>query len=79
MKEKSVKKSFFFCIFAKNNKLTLGLYLIKTSPHLLKSYWPPNVKSSHWKRPWCWERLRSREEGGDRGRNGWMASPSQWT
>ena len=22
---------------------------------------------THWKRPWCWERLRAREEGGDRG------------
>ena len=21
---------------------------------------------THWKRPWCWERLRTREEGGDR-------------
>ena len=29
---------------------------------------------THWKRPWCWERLRAREEGGDRGWDGWMAS-----
>ena len=21
---------------------------------------------THWKRPWCWERLKAREEGGDR-------------
>ena len=29
---------------------------------------------THWKRPWCWERLRARGEGGDRGWHGWMAS-----
>jgi len=31
------------------------------------------------KRPWCWERLRARGEGGDRGWDGWMASEIQWT
>ena len=34
---------------------------------------------SHWKRPWCWERLGAGGEGDDRGWNGWMASPTQWT
>ena len=33
---------------------------------------------THWKRPWYWERLKARE-GDDRGRDGWMASPTQWT
>ena len=33
----------------------------------------------HWKRPWCWARLRAGEEGGNRGWNGWMVSPTQWT
>ena len=28
---------------------------------------------THWKRPWCWERLKT-EEGHDRGWDGWMAS-----
>ena len=28
----------------------------------------------HWKRPGCWEKLRAGGEGGDRGRNGWLAS-----
>ena len=32
-----------------------------------------------WKRPWCSERLRARGERDDRGRDGWMASPTQWT
>ena len=34
---------------------------------------------THWKRPWCWERLRSGGEGDDRGWDGWMASPTRWT
>ena len=33
---------------------------------------------THWKRPWCWERLKARGEGDDRGRDGWMASLTQW-
>ena len=34
---------------------------------------------THWKRPWCWERLRAGGEGDDRGWDSWMASPTQWT
>ena len=34
---------------------------------------------THLKRPWCWEGLRAGGEGDDRGWNGWMASPTQWT
>ena len=34
---------------------------------------------THWKRPWCGEWLGAGEEGADRGWDGWMASPSQWT
>jgi len=34
---------------------------------------------THWKRPWCWGRLRAGGEEGDRGWDGWMASPTQWT
>ena len=37
--------------------------------------WPLDVKSlTHWKRPWCWERLRAEGEVGNRGWDGWMAS-----
>ena len=32
-----------------------------------------------WKRPWCWERLKAGGEGDDRGWDGWMVSPTQWT
>ena len=34
---------------------------------------------THLKRPWYWERLRAGEEGDDKGWDGWMASPTQWT
>ena len=34
---------------------------------------------THWKRPWCWERLKAGGEGGDRGWDGQMASPTRWT
>ena len=33
---------------------------------------------THWKRPWCWEGLGA-GEGNDRGWDGWMSSPTQWT
>ena len=34
---------------------------------------------THWKRPWSWERLKAGGERDDRGWDGWMASPTQWT
>ena len=34
---------------------------------------------THWKRPWFWERLRAGGEGDNRGWDGWLASPTQWT
>ena len=33
---------------------------------------------THWKRPWCWERLKVGREEGNRGWDGWMASPTRW-
>ena len=39
--------------------------------------WPPNAELTHWKRSWCWERLRAGEMG-DRGWDGWIASLTQW-
>ena len=38
--------------------------------------WPLDAKS---RSPWCWERLKVGGEGDDRGWDGWMASPTQWT
>ena len=34
---------------------------------------------THWKRLWCWERLKVGGKGGIREWVGWMASSSQWT
>ena len=34
---------------------------------------------THWKRPWCWERLKVGGEGDDRGWDSWMSSPTQLT
>ena len=34
---------------------------------------------THWKRPWCWKRLKAKGEEGDTGWDGWMASLIQWT
>ena len=39
--------------------------------------WPPDVMNWHWKRPWCWERLKVRGKVDDRGWDGWMASLTQ--
>ena len=36
-------------------------------------------EQTHWKRPWCWERLRAGGEGDDRGWDGWMTSPTWQT
>ena len=42
----------------------------------LATWWE---KPTHWKRPWCWERLRAGGEADDRGWDGWMVSLTQWT
>ena len=34
---------------------------------------------THWKRPWFWERLKAGGERDDRGWDGFMPSPTQWT
>ena len=39
------------------------------------TWWQEQI---HWKRPWCWKRLRAGEEG-NRGWDSWMASLTQWT
>ena len=34
---------------------------------------------THWKRPWCWDRLKAGGEGNNRGWDDWMTSLTQWT
>ena len=48
------------------------IYLVSTLATWCKEW-------THWKRPWCWERLKVEGEGDDRGWDGWMASPTLWT
>ena len=45
----------------------------------LQYFGPWCEELTHWKRPWCWERLKAGGEGDDRGWDGWMASPARWT
>ena len=52
--------------------------------HWKNWYWNSNTLATwckeltHWKKPWYWERMKA-GEGDDRGWDGWMASPTQWT
>ena len=47
--------------------------------------WNSNILATWWealtlmKRPWCWQRMKAGGEGDDRGWDGWMALPIQWT
>ena len=34
---------------------------------------------THWKRSWCWARLKAGGKGDNRGWDGWMASLTRWT
>ena len=36
-------------------------------------------RTDSFEKPWCWERLKAGGEGDDRGWDGWMVSPTQWT
>ena len=36
-------------------------------------------RADSFEKPWDWERLRAEGERDDRGWDGWMASPTQWT
>ena len=49
----------------------------KAEPPILWPTWFEEVTC--WKRPWCWEKLKVETGGDDRGWDGWMASPTQWT
>ena len=36
-------------------------------------------RADSFERAWCWKRLKAGKKGDDRGWDGWMASPTQWT
>ena len=37
------------------------------------------MQRTHWRRPWCWERLKVGGEGDDRRWDSWMALRTRWT
>ena len=43
------------------------------------STWISHDQLTHWKRLWCWEKLKAKGDEGGRGWDGWMASPTEWT
>ena len=53
-----------------------GLMLKPKLQHFAKN-WCKEL--THWKRPWCWERLKAGGKGKDRGWDAWMASLTLWT
>ena len=59
-----------------NHEYSLEVLMLTWSSNTLAIWWKQPI---HWKRPWCWERLRADGEKGNRGWDGWMASPIQWT
>ena len=59
--------------------------LKEINPEYSLEFWSSNTlgtwcqEPTHWKWPWCWERLRAGGEEGDREWDGLMATPTQWT
>ena len=81
--------------FARPWSLVIAIYMYTHTSMIVLSCWSSNFKCIlhilhlycptwcnepiHWKRPWCWERLRAGGEGGHKGWVVWMASPTQST
>ena len=60
-----------------NSEYSLEGLMLKLTLQYFLTTWCE--KLTHWKWLWFWERLRAGREQGDRGWDGWMASPTQWT
>ena len=73
------------CAFCHMSKITLSLtqiwittlYVLCLTRNGFNTLATWCEKQTHWKRPDDWERLKVK--AGDRGWDGWMASPTQWT
>ena len=69
-----------FHLLTRNSRQRGMFYFFKVEDWC--SSWSSNILATwceeltHWKRRWCWERVKAGGEGDDRGRDGWMASPS---
>ena len=72
------------CWNARSNQSILKEIILNI--HWKDWYWSWNSKTlttgckelTHWKWPWCWERLRAGREGDDRGWDAWMTSLTRW-
>ena len=56
-------------------KYSLEALMLKLKLQFLAIGWE---ELTHWKRPWCWGRLKAGGEGDSRGWDGWMASMTRW-
>ena len=59
-----------------NPEYSLEGLMLKQSSNTLAT-WCKEL--THWKRPWCWEPLKTGEKGEYRGWDSWMTSPTLWT
>ena len=60
----------------KENQSWIFIGRTDTEAETLATWWE---ELTHWKRPWCWERLRAGGERDSRGWDGWVASLTQLT
>ena len=58
-----------------SSEYSLEGLMLKLKPQYLAT-WCEEL--THWKRPWCWKRLKAGGEGDVRGWEVWMASPTLW-
>ena len=64
---------------------SLDIHWISLNIHWKDWCWSSNTLATwfeeltHWKKPWCWERLKARGQGDDRRWDDWMALPTRWT
>ena len=60
-----------------NPEYSLEGLMLKLKLQYLATWWE---EPTHWKKQgWCWERLKAGGAGDDRGWDGLLASPTQWT
>ena len=60
-------------------EISLGCLLEGLILKLKFQYFGHLMRRADSKRPWCWERLKAGGQKDDRGWDGWIASPTQWT
>jgi len=63
-------------VHPKGNQSWMFIGRTDVEDETLATWWE---ELTHWKRPWCWEKLRAGGERDDRRWDGWMASLTQWT